>query len=59
MCLCSRTWPVCEVILVPYVVGVVFWVTVMRVLLAVLNVSMLREYEADGNAGVETGEVWL
>ena len=33
--------------------------TVMRVLLFVWDVSMLREYEGDGNAGVGTGEVWM
>ena len=32
-------------------------VTVMRVLLFVLDVSMLREYECDGNDVVGTGEV--
>ena len=43
---CSRPWSVCEVVLVLYVVGAV---TVVRVLLFVLDVSMLREYEGAGN----------
>ena len=33
--------------------------TVMHVLLFVLDVSMLRDCEGDGNAGVGTWEVWL
>ena len=41
-CVCSRLWPVCEVIVVHYVDAVVA-VTVMRVLLFVLHVCMLRE----------------
>ena len=45
---CGSHWSVCEVVSVPYV-GVV---TVMYVLLFVLHVSMVRECEGDGNAGV-------
>ena len=41
--------------MVPYVDAV----TVMCVLLFVLHVSMLRECEGDGNAGVGMDEVWL
>ena len=48
-----------EVVLVPYVVGVVVLVTLMRVLLFVLDASMLRECEGDGNADMRYGEVWL
>ena len=44
----------CEVVLVHYVVVAA---TVMRVLLFVLDVSMLRECEGDVNAGVWDGEV--
>ena len=43
------------VVLVPYV-DAVFVVTVMRVLLFVLDVSMLRECEGDDNDGVGDGE---
>ena len=43
------------VVLVPYVVGAVVAVTVMRVLLFVLDVSMMRECDGDGNAGVGDG----
>ena len=41
--------------MVPYVVGGVFAVTMMHVLLFVYDVSMLREYEGDSNAGVGDG----
>ena len=41
--------------MVPYVVGAVVAVTVMHVLLFVLHVCMLREYEGDGNDGVGSG----
>ena len=44
-------WSVCELVLVPCVVVAV---NVMYVLLFVLDVSMLRECEGDGNAGVGT-----
>ena len=40
-CVCSH-WSVCEVVVVPYVVGVVIAVTVMHILLFVLHVRMLR-----------------
>ena len=40
---CGRIWFVCEVVLVPYVVGAVVALAVMRVMLLVLNVSMPRE----------------
>ena len=40
-CFCGRLWSVCEVVVVPYMDAVVS-VTVMRVLLFVLHVSMLR-----------------
>ena len=43
------TWYVCDV------VGAVVSVTVMRVLLFVCEMSMLRECEGDGNAGVGDG----
>ena len=58
-CVCSRSWSLCEVVLVPYMVGAVVAVTVMRVL---LDASMLREC---GSARVTamlmwvTREVWL
>ena len=57
VCLCgvSSHWSACEVIVVPYVVGVVVAVTVMRVLLFVVHVRMLRECEGDSNAGVDDG----
>ena len=48
-CVCSP-WSVCEVVVVPYVVGSVVAVTVMQVLLFVLHVCMLRV--GDNNAGV-------
>ena len=41
--------------MVPFVVGSVVAVTVMRELLFVLDVIMLRECEGDGNAGVGDG----
>ena len=47
MCLCgvcSRSWSVWEVVSVPYV-GVVVAVTVLRVLLLVMHLSMVRECE--------------
>ena len=56
---CGRDWSVCEAVLVPYVVGAVVALTVMRVLLFVLDVSIRRECEGDGNASVGDGEVWL
>ena len=40
MCVCSP-WSVCEVVVVPYVVGAVVAVPVMHVLLFVLHVCML------------------
>ena len=43
MCFCVVMWSVCEVVLVPYVVGAVS-------LMCVLDVSMLKECEGDGNA---------
>ena len=46
MCACVVyvvMWSVCEVVLVPYVVGAVIALTVMRVLLLVCEVRMLRE----------------
>ena len=53
---CSRPWSVCKVVFVPYVVGAV---TVIRVLLFVLDVSMLRECDGDSNGyvGDERGVV--
>ena len=44
MCLCGvgSPWSVCQVVMVPYVVGSVVAVTVMHVLLFVLHVCMLR-----------------
>ena len=33
--------------------------TVMNVMLFMCDVSVQRECEGDGNAGVGTGEVWL
>ena len=39
----SGLWSICEVVVVPYVVGTVVAVTVMHVLLFVLHVCMLRE----------------
>ena len=50
---CSRPWSVYEVVLVPYVDAV----TVMRVLLFALDVTVLREGE--GTAGIWDGEVGL
>ena len=41
--LCASPWFVCEVVVVPYVVGAVVELTVMHVLLFVLHVCMLRE----------------
>ena len=41
---CSRPWSVCEVVLVPYVEAVVV-VAVICLLLLVLHVCMLREYD--------------
>ena len=49
---CGRHWSVCEVVLIPCVVGAVVAFTVMRVLLFVCEVSILRECEGDKNAGV-------
>ena len=46
---------VCDVVLVPCVVGAVVVVTVMRVLLFVWEVNILRECEGDGNAVVGAG----
>ena len=43
VCLCGSPWPVCEVVVVPYVVGAVVAVIVMHVLLFVLHVCILRE----------------
>ena len=45
VCLCGvcSPWSVCEVAVVPYVVGAVVAVTVMHVLLFVLHVCMLRD----------------
>ena len=43
-CVCGRLWSVCEVVVVPYV-DTVANVTVMRVLLSVLQVCLLREYD--------------
>ena len=40
---CSRPWCVCEIVLIPCVVGAVVALTVMRVLLLVCEASMLRE----------------
>ena len=50
MCLCGVCIPVvilglCEVVVVPYIVGAVLAVTMMHVLLFVLHVCMLRECE--------------
>ena len=42
--------------MVPYVVGAVLSVTVMRVLLFVLDVSMLRKCDGDGNANSGAGK---
>ena len=63
-CLLSycRPWSVCEVVMVPYVVGAIVVVTVMHVLLFVLHVCMLRECVGDGNAGVGLGggvRIWV
>ena len=63
LCLYSsgRLWSVCKVAMVPYVDAVV-GVTVMRVLLFVLHVSMLRECEGARLTAIlvwEMGEVWL
>ena len=52
MCPCVAS--VCEVVVVAYVDAVIA-VTLMRVLLSVLCVCMLREYEGDGNVGVGDG----
>ena len=41
LCCVSSPWSVCEVVVVPYVVRVVFAVTVMHVLLFVLHVCVL------------------
>ena len=41
LCTFGSHWSVCEVVVVPYVVGAVVAVTVMRVLLFVLHVCML------------------
>ena len=45
VCLCGdcSPWSVCEVVVVPYVVGAVVAVTVMHVLLFVLHVCLLRD----------------
>ena len=45
VCLCGvcSPWSVCEVVVVPYVVGAVVAVTVMYVLLFVLHVCLLRD----------------
>ena len=45
VCLCGvcSPWSVCEVVVVPYVVGAGVAVTVMQVMLFVLHVCMLRE----------------
>ena len=48
-----------DVVFVPCEVGVAVTVTVMRVLLYVWVVSMLSEFEGDGNGGVGPGEVWF
>ena len=40
---CGNPWSVCEVVVVPYVVGAVVALTVMHVLKFVLHVCMLRE----------------
>ena len=52
VCVVMGSSLVCEVVLVPYVVGAIVAVTVMRLLLFVLDVTMLRECERDGNSGV-------
>ena len=49
-------WGVCEVVVVPYVVGAVVAVTVMHVLLFVLHMCMLRECEC---ARVTEMLVWV
>ena len=43
VCLCGSLWSVCDVVVVPYVVGAVVAVTVMHVLLFVLHVCMLQK----------------
>ena len=53
---CSHV--VYEVVLAPYD-DAVFFVTVMRVLSFVLDVSMLRQCEGDDHSGVGDGEMWL
>ena len=50
-----RLWSVCEVVVVPYVDAVVI-MTVMRVLLFVLNVCLLREYDG---ASLTAMVVWM
>ena len=56
VCSCGRTWSLCDVVLVLYLVGAVVALTVMRVLLFVLDVSRQRECEDDGNASVRDDE---
>ena len=58
---CSRLWSVCEVVVQPYVDEVVV-VTVVRVVLFVLRVYMLREYEGARITAIlvwEMEDVWL
>ena len=55
LCGVCSPWSVCEVVVVPYVVGVVVAVNVMHILLFVLHGCMLRECEGDGNTGVGFG----
>ena len=42
LCACSP-WSVCEVVMIPYVVGAVVAVTVMHVLLFVLHVCLMQD----------------
>ena len=43
LCSCGSPWSVCEVVVVPYVVGAVVTVTVLHVLLFVLHVCLLQD----------------
>ena len=45
VCLCGvcSPWSVCQVVVIPHVVGAVATVTVMHVLLFVLHVCLLRD----------------
>ena len=51
---CGSPWYVCEVVVVPYVVGAVVAVTDACTVVCVYDARMLR-CEGDGNAGVGSG----